>query len=210
MGFGKKRIAWIKACLNSARASVLVNESPTKEFDIQRRLRQGDPMGPFLFIIAMEGLHVAFDNLVKNGLLCGAKIKQSKNNLNLASNALGVFYAISGLKINFQKSSIIGVSVSHDEVCHLASLIGCKSESLPFKYLGIPMGGTSKRISFWEPIITKFKKRLSSWKANPISIGGRTTLDKAVLGSLVIAGLGGASLESSESESLSSSVLFSG
>ena len=40
------------------------------------------------------------------------------------------------------------------------------------------------RIKEWNPIIDKFKKRLSKWKANMLSIGGRSTLITSVLGSL--------------------------
>nr|XP_043619810.1 uncharacterized protein LOC122591616 [Erigeron canadensis] len=100
------------------------------------------------------------------------------------SNALGFFYGVSGHKINFQKSSIIGVGVCQEEIGRLAYFIGCKAQNLPFKYLGIPIGGSAKRVSFWEPVFNKFKKHFSGWKAILFSIGGTLTLIKSVLGSL--------------------------
>ncbi|KAL4560863.1 hypothetical protein LXL04_033019 [Taraxacum kok-saghyz] len=68
MGFGEKWICWIKGCLSSSRASVITNGSPTKDFLITRGFRQGDPLSPFLFIIAMEGLNVAMKSKDKGGL----------------------------------------------------------------------------------------------------------------------------------------------
>ncbi|GJR49954.1 zinc finger, CCHC-type containing protein [Tanacetum coccineum] len=56
----------------SARSSVLVNGSPTSEFDIYRGLRQGDPISPFLFILAMEGLHMLTHKAEAMGIFKGA------------------------------------------------------------------------------------------------------------------------------------------
>lgn len=204
MGFGNKWISWIMACLTSARSSVLINGSPTEEFQLARGLRQGDPLAPFLFIIAMEGLHVAIDNLVSSKSFLCAKIKDinishlfyaddviligewSESNMRNISSALRFFYGISGLKINFQKSSILGVGVANAEITRLANLFGCKTENFPFKYLGIPIGGKSNRATMWEPVVNKFNKRLSKWKASLLSIGGRATLISSVLGSMAI------------------------
>nr|GEV06251.1 RNA-directed DNA polymerase, eukaryota, reverse transcriptase zinc-binding domain protein [Tanacetum cinerariifolium] len=52
----------------SATSSILINGSPTPEFNIQRGIRQGDPLSLFLFIIAMEGLHVAMEDAMAVGL----------------------------------------------------------------------------------------------------------------------------------------------
>nr|GEV61591.1 retrovirus-related Pol polyprotein from transposon TNT 1-94 [Tanacetum cinerariifolium] len=55
---------WIRGCLQSFKASVLVNGSPTDEFSFHRGLRQGDPLSPFFFILVMESLHVSFQRLI--------------------------------------------------------------------------------------------------------------------------------------------------
>ncbi|GJT45806.1 putative RNA-directed DNA polymerase, eukaryota, reverse transcriptase zinc-binding domain protein [Tanacetum coccineum] len=77
LGFGSKWRSWIRACLHSSRASILINGSPTSEFSIKRGLRQGDPLSPFLFILIMEGLHCAMSNAVSSGLIRGIKLGSS-------------------------------------------------------------------------------------------------------------------------------------
>ncbi|XP_071715046.1 uncharacterized mitochondrial protein AtMg01250-like [Rutidosis leptorrhynchoides] len=78
MGFGAKWRNWIFACLKSASVSILVNGSPTSEFTLKRGIRQGDPLSPFLFIIAAEGLNILTNAATEKGLFKGVEIGEDK------------------------------------------------------------------------------------------------------------------------------------
>jgi len=62
---------WILECVGTAKASVLVNGCPTDEFLIERGLRQGDPLSPFLFLLAAEGFNILMHVLVEAQLFQG-------------------------------------------------------------------------------------------------------------------------------------------
>ena len=136
MGFSGKWVKWIKACLQSASMSILINGSPTKEFDMEKGLRQGDPLAPFLFIIVAESLHLLMEEAVKRGMYEGLKVgmkeiqvshlryaddviffgRWSPNNLKTLFKVLKCFHILSGLKINVWKSKLYGVGVGEEEV----------------------------------------------------------------------------------------------
>ncbi|GJT85375.1 RNA-directed DNA polymerase, eukaryota, partial [Tanacetum coccineum] len=50
------------------RGSVIVNGSPTEEFQFHKGLKHGDPLSPFLFILVMESLHISFQRIVDAGM----------------------------------------------------------------------------------------------------------------------------------------------
>ncbi|XP_022020292.1 uncharacterized protein LOC110920387 [Helianthus annuus] len=70
------------------------------------------------------------------------------------------------------------------EVQLKADGFGCKIGEVPFVYLGILVGANMNRENNWEAVVNVFRSRLTKWKANCISIGGRVTLIKSVLESL--------------------------
>ena len=69
--FPEKWVRWISECISSVLSSVLVNGSPTKEFKMQRGLRQGDPLSPFPFILAGEGFNILFRIAKEKGFCKG-------------------------------------------------------------------------------------------------------------------------------------------
>ncbi|GJS54318.1 reverse transcriptase domain, reverse transcriptase zinc-binding domain protein [Tanacetum coccineum] len=50
----------------STSMSILVNGSPSEEFELERGVRQGDPLSPFLFILAAKGLNSIVNEVVTN------------------------------------------------------------------------------------------------------------------------------------------------
>nr|GEV74469.1 RNA-directed DNA polymerase, eukaryota [Tanacetum cinerariifolium] len=106
----------------------------------------------------------------------------SDDNLNRILQVLHCFSLASGLKINVHKSQLLGVGIPLSISTAAASVLGCTVMSAPFKYLGVMVGGNMSRIKAWDAIIQQLKSRLSKWKLKTLSIGGRFTLLKSVLG----------------------------
>lgn len=71
MGFGKKLINCIRFCISTVRLSLIINGNNEGFLSSERRLRQGDPISPFLFILAMEGLSHMIRRARANGWLKG-------------------------------------------------------------------------------------------------------------------------------------------
>ncbi|GJV00654.1 RNA-directed DNA polymerase, eukaryota [Tanacetum coccineum] len=202
-GFGDKWCGWINGCLNSAMGSVLVNGSPTSEFQFHKGLKQGDPLSPFLFILIMESLHLSFSKVTNAGLFSGIPIDSSLTlshlffaddaifvgkwdslNIRTIVNVLKCFHLASGLKINFHKSKLMGIGTRPEEVDAAATTMGCSIFTTPFVHLGVKVGGAMSRIKSWDDVVAKVSSRLSKWKLKTLSIGGRLTLIKSVLTSI--------------------------
>ncbi|GJZ89940.1 putative RNA-directed DNA polymerase [Tanacetum coccineum] len=166
MGFSHKWRNLICGCLTSSFSSVIVNGSPTKEFDIQCGLRQVDIS------------HLQF---VDDALILG---KWSLENARTLCHILRCFTLASGLKVNFSKSKLFGVGVNATEIQSFANILDSQASTFPCSYLRLPIGANMSKACNWKPIIEKFHKRLTSWKARNLSYGGRLTLLKSVLGAL--------------------------
>ena len=98
--------------------------------------------------------HLQFAN---DTLIFGEK---SWANIRPMCDVLLLFQALSGLKVNFSKSQLVGMNVSASWLSEAALVMNCKVGTLPFVYLGLPIGGNARRLAFWEPLINQIKFRL--------------------------------------------------
>ncbi|WZY87154.1 hypothetical protein YC2023_033538 [Brassica napus] len=196
-------IQWIHTCLSTAAFSVSVNGELEGFFGSERGLRQGCALSPYLFVIAINVLSRLLNKAAQTGSI-GFHPSCSEVNLTHLSFAddlmiftdgeasslqgifgvLSQFAGISGLIINPAKSSIFMAGriseVFKDEVLRL----GIPTESLPVKYLGLPLTTKSMTRSDYEPLIDQIRTRLLSWANRTLSYAGRLQLVKTVIGSI--------------------------
>ncbi|CAJ2667257.1 unnamed protein product [Trifolium pratense] len=203
MGFAQRWLKWMRACIFTSSMSVLVNGSPTVDFVVGKGLRQGDPLYPFLFLIVAEGLTRLMQKAVDNGNYHGFKVHDDLqfHTLQFADDTVLVgegkwenlwslkivlrsFELVSGLKVNFYKSKLYGINLDDNFVSAASSFLHCEVESIPFRFLGIPVGANPRRKVTWNPIVEAMKKRLNTWSGRNLSFGGRVTLINSVLSSL--------------------------
>jgi hypothetical protein len=129
LGFNSSWVTLVMRLVSIVSFSVLFNGVPQEEFSPTRGIRQGDPISPYLFLIAAEGLSCFLKSQVLSSTLNGIKVASSApsvNHLGFADDSLLFFKAstegamevklvltkyckASGKQINMDKSSIFSV-----------------------------------------------------------------------------------------------------
>ncbi|GAU33092.1 hypothetical protein TSUD_259430 [Trifolium subterraneum] len=160
-GFYEKWIGWNRVCVFAGNLAVLVNGSPSSEIKIQRGLKQGDPLAPFLFLLVVEGFSGVMWKAVELNLFRGFAIgrdpvvvshlqyaddtlcigEASVENLWTLKAILRGFELAFGLKVNFWKSALIGINVSPVFLSMASTFLNCRLGAIPFKNKHISLGG---------------------------------------------------------------------
>lgn len=124
---------------------------------MERGLRQGDLLSPFLFLFIGEALYQIIQISVNNGRWKGIQIASSGvhiTHLQFADDLilfcskdwetmqnikaiLMWFQGLLGLKVNLKKCCIYGIGVDYEELERIANYFGCSHGKLPFNYLGM-------------------------------------------------------------------------
>jgi len=79
---------------------------------------------------------------------------------------------------------LAGVDVDRFTLETYAKTLNCNTMRIPFKYLGLEIGGNPRRVQSWEPVVNKINARLSTWKERCLSMADRVCLIKAVFTSI--------------------------
>jgi hypothetical protein len=85
--------------------------------------------------------------------------------------------------VNYHKSNIYPINVLEQKMTVLANTFHCKVGSLPFTYLGLPLGLKKPKLEAFLPLIQKIERRLASTSIF-VSQAGRLQMVNAVFSSL--------------------------
>ncbi|XP_073291108.1 protein ILITYHIA [Primulina huaijiensis] len=173
-GFGRRWRSWIQGCVSNVSFSVMINGRPRGKFRAFKGLRQGDSLSPFLFNLVLDVMGRMIDKAKDRNLIRGIEVGRDKieiSHIQFADDTLffgqtddhirflvqvvNSFCDMSGLKINWEKSALLGIHREQGEVERFALQLGCIKENWPINYLGVPLGGNPLQASFWEPVVAK-------------------------------------------------------
>jgi hypothetical protein len=85
-----------------------------------------------------------------------------------------------GLRVNYHKSYMVPLNVPETKIQELSSIFGCQIASMPFTYLGIPMGTTKPRMDDLTPLMDRIERRLNACSVY-LSYSGRLEMVNTVL-----------------------------
>lgn len=200
MGFSSKFINWIKGCVTTCMVSVKINGAIEGFFSGASGLRQGDPLSPYLFVLAMEVLTACINKVASSSSFSyhwrakEAKIthlifaddvflfcKGDDQSLNLLLEGVSMFSRASGLHPNPSKCSCFLSNVPNSLKESLVLQTGYSIGTLPVKYLGLPLISSKLSVCDCMPLIDKLCRKVEAWTCKFLSQAGRVQLIKVVL-----------------------------
>ncbi|KAL3700193.1 hypothetical protein R1sor_018215 [Riccia sorocarpa] len=200
MGFDSRVLTLIRGFLQGATAKIHSMGWFSKEFPIERGVRQGCPLAPLLFSLVTQPLIQILIDFEKDGKLQGLKLQEgctmlasmfaddtgvilrdSQENFDNLQQAIKVYEDISGSKLNIQKSLIIPWGRREAPVWMRNCQCKIARRGEVIRYLGYPVGWAITEEDQGDFIIAKIQSKLGSWSYRMLGFAGRLVVIKHIL-----------------------------
>ncbi|XP_044983690.1 uncharacterized protein LOC123450584 [Hordeum vulgare subsp. vulgare] len=185
-------------------SKTLLNGAPGPAIWHRRGLRQGDPLSPQLFVLAVDTLGRLLHRATELGILQQLHPRRSipvvslyaddvilfchpsRGDIEAVKSILQLFGRASGLQVNFLKSSATLIRCDPVAATPVVDLLGCPIVDLPITYLGIPLTIRRPTAAQLQPVVDRTADMLPCWKARLMNKAGRLAFVKAVLSAIPI------------------------
>lgn len=107
-------------------------------------------------------------------------VEGSSSQLLHLKDLLSEYATSTGLKVNFSKSMLVPINM---EINRTSQTFGCTVGSLPFTYLGLPLGLSKPKIEEFLPLVSRCERRLLS-TSTFLSQAGKLQMTNAVFTSI--------------------------
>lgn len=191
---GARFLSLIRLIYKNPTAQILTNRILSPPFKLSRGTRQGCPLSPLIFALAIEPLA---QSIRLDPQIHGYATKETINKISLYADdillyithpqitipalldKINLFGSFSGYRINWTKSVLMPV---HLDDLSLLDNFPFKISSEKITYLGIEVSKkyTSLFRENFPPLIEKLRSRLLFWNTLPISLIGRINAVKMV------------------------------
>lgn len=191
-GFPDQFISWIRLLYTSPLACVQTNNNYSEYFSLGRGTRQGCPLSPLLFAIAIEPLAIALRSSAMAGIQRGGlehklslyaddlllNVSEPGTSIPLVLDLLMDFGLISGYKLNLSKSELMPINTA--ALNYPLTSLTFRSSLQSFRYLGI---NVTKNFSDlfdhnFVPLLNRLSQDFNCWSLLPISLMGRVNCIK--------------------------------
>ncbi|XP_022873084.1 uncharacterized protein LOC111392029 [Olea europaea var. sylvestris] len=96
-------------------------------------------------------------------------------------DCLSKFGLVSGLQLNILKSSLYTTGIHGQLLEDILQLTNVPRDSMPFRYLGIPLALGKLKVSCYAPFLDKITTYIGAWNCSSLSYAGKVELIRAVL-----------------------------
>ena len=195
--FPDEMIRWFNLMNEGTNARILYNGHLSEKISMFRACRQGDPISPYIFLLAIEGLaaKIRQNNTIKGITISGVEVKVSSyaddtlffldgsvNSCRHLFHDLGVYAKFSGLRPNIAKTQAMWVGYEVEEKTGIC-------EELPIqwtkrmKVLGVVFENNDVNMlnSNFEPKIDEVTAIVNSWRQRHLTIYGKICVVKCLL-----------------------------
>ena len=193
LNFGLSFTKWVKILYTNISSCIINNGITSPYFDLSKGVRQGDPLSPYLFIIAKEFLA---QTIRQSADVKGIKLGQHEQKMTMYADDTTMFLSdtksakclfkiiheftkVSGLSINIEKTEGVWLGKNRNSK---DTPFGIKWTKNPVKALGIYFSNNTKdseQINF-EDKIKKLERQLHWWKARGLTLQGRILITKTI------------------------------